>query len=254
MKKDCQLIATLPNLYNEKEIDKLLTCPLIYGARLNSGINNLMEPKQIADKLKVIKEKYHKRIWIDLKGRQLRVIAWANPLYEAIELNHEIEIEYPAKIVFRGSSTANILHTKKNKIILDRPPERAVGKGQSVNIIAKSLNIKGYLTKQDEELIKESKSVGLNDYMASFTESIDDIMDIKRLNSKAIIIPKIESKKGLDFATKYGQYFNLMAARDDLYSEIGNNIHMLKYLKAIIEKDKIKFNGAREVLEKYKEE
>ena len=41
--------------------------------------------------LKSLSEQYSKDIWLDLKGRQLRIAKWADPLYEAIELNHNID-------------------------------------------------------------------------------------------------------------------------------------------------------------------
>lgn len=238
MKKDCKLIGTLPSLYDDRSIDEMLRCPNISGVRLNSGVSELLTPKEIVEKLKILEEWYKKPIWIDLKGRQLRILSWADPLYEAVELNHEIELEYPAKILFRGSNEANIVRTLKNKIVLDRPPERAVGKGQSVNILAKSLTVKGYLTEQDKELITISKDYGLNRYMASFVEGIEDIGDIVRINPHAEIIAKIESEKGMQFVRDFGKHFSLMAARDDLYNETGRNIQMLKHLKEIILNDK----------------
>ena len=238
MKKYCKLIGTLPSLHDVKGIEFMLNSPDIQEVRLNSGVNDLLTPKEMVDKLKKIEDTYKKKVWIDLKGRQLRIESWADPSYEAIELNHEIEIEYPAKIIFRGSNESNIVHTRKNKIVLDRPPERAVGKGQSVNILAKSLNITGYLTDQDKALIEESSKVGLNNYMASFVENNDDLVEILRINPNAEIISKIESMKGMEFVLKQGQYFKLMAARDDLYNETGRNIKILKCLKEIITRDK----------------
>ncbi len=210
----------------------------IDSVRYNSGVNNLLNEKEVIERLKFLEDKYKKRVWIDLKGRQLRILAWADPMYEAIELNHEIEIEYPAKVVFRGSNESEIIHTKKNKIILSSPPEKAVGKGQSINIFAKSLNIKGYLTDSDKKLIEESRKAGMNYYMASFVESTNDLISILELNRDAKIISKIESMKGLEFIRNTLLSVNLMAARDDLFIESFQNIKMLKYLREIIEKDK----------------
>lgn len=236
MKKDCKLIGTLPSLHDDKGIDLMLSSKEIDEVRFNSGVNELLTVREIIQKLKILEEWYKKKIWLDLKGRQLRVNAWADPFYEAVELNHEIEIEYPAKIIFRGGNASNIVHTLRNKIVLDRPPERAVGKGQSVNILAKSLEIKGYLTEHDKELITLSRLYGLNNYMASFVENNSDLEEIYNLNQGAKVIAKIESVKGLDFIRSSG--IHLMAARDDLYIETGQKIAMLKYLKEIIQKDK----------------
>ena len=237
MKKDCKLIGTLPNLHDIRSISEMLESEEISSVRFNSGVNNLLSEREIVERLKLLEEKYKKKIWIDLKGRQLRVTSWADPKYEAVELNHEVEIEYPAKIVFRGGHESQILHTRGNKIILQEPPAKAVGKGQSVNLFAKSLDIKGYLTEQDKRLIEESAKVGMNNYMASFVESENDLMEILRLNSNASIISKIESMKGLEFIRNSRFNLSLMAARDDLYIETGQKLKMLKYLKEIIEKD-----------------
>lgn len=236
--KDYNLIATLPRLDDKESIDQVMKCDEIIGARFNSGVNNLMSPYEIVNRLKTISEYYHKKIWIDLKGRQLRINAWADPRYDVVELNHDIEIEYPAKIIFRGSTDANIFRTRGNKITIDTPPLRAVGKGQSVNIKAKSLLIKGFLTDMDKELLIESSKVGLNDYMASFVESEEDLKEILGFNRQANIISKIESVKGLEFINSISYPLSLMAARDDLYIELGMNKNMLKALRNIILKDK----------------
>lgn len=238
MKKDCKLIGTLPNLHDERGIDQMLSSEEISSVRFNSGVNNLLSEEEIVKRLKELEEKYKKRIWIDLKGRQLRITSWADTRYEVVELNHSIEVEYPAKIIFRGDHESEILHTRGNKLVLNHPPQKAIGKGQSVNIIAKSLDINGYLTDQDKRLIEESAKVRMNNYMASFVEKESDLMEILNLNSNAQIISKIESMKGLDFLNNTNFNLNLMAARDDLYIETFQNLKMLKYLKEIIEKDK----------------
>ena len=237
MKKDCKLIGTLPNLRDDNSIDEMMSSPLISEVRFNSGVNCLMSEEDIINRLKVLEMIYKKKIWIDLKGRQLRVNAWADPSYEAIELNHDIELEYPAKVIFRGSNESEILHTRGNKIILESPPERAVGKGQSINIIAKNLNILGYLTPADKRLLTESTKAGMNDYMASFIENESDLIEILKFNKNASIVSKIESKKGMDFINQTNMKLNLMAARDDLFIETGKDIEMLKHLRKIIAKD-----------------
>ena len=100
----------------------MMSSPLISEARFNSGVNSLMNEEDIINRLKVIETLYKKKIWIDLKGRQLRVNAWADPSYEAIELNHDIELEYPAKVIFRGSNESEILflNCKPNLIELSK--------------------------------------------------------------------------------------------------------------------------------------
>lgn len=237
MKKESNLIATLPNLNDAKSIEEMISYNEISSYRFNSGVNQLMSTEEIIKILKEIEEKTKKKIWIDLKGRQLRITSWANPNYEAIELNHDIEIEYPARVLFRDGTNSEIIRCRKNKILLANSPYHALGKGQSINIDAKSLEIKGYLTEQDRELIKISKEYNLNDYMASFIEELNDLVEIITLNKNANIISKIESIKGLRFILNNQIKLNLMAARDDLYTNLRNSYQILKYLRKIIELD-----------------
>lgn len=237
MKKECNLIATLPNLSDKKSIEEIISFNEINSFRFNSGVNQLMSTNEIIKRLKEIEETTKKKVWIDLKGRQLRITSWANPSYETIELNHDIDIEYPARILFRDGTSSEIIRCRGNKILLSDSPYHALGKGQSINIDAKSLEIKGYLTEQDKELISLSKEYDLNDYMASFVEEINDLIEIITLNKKANIISKIESIKGLRFIIDNQIKLNLMAARDDLYTNLRSSYQILKYLRKIIELD-----------------
>lgn len=231
------LIGTLPNLNDEKNLIEMINHPSIDAYRFNSGVNQLMNIDEIIKILKQIQEVTKKKVWIDLKGRQLRITSWANPTYEAIELNHEIEIEYPAKVLFRDGHTSEIIRCRKNKILLDRSPFHALGKGQSINIKAKSLEIKDYLTEEDKELLRLSEKYGINTFMASFIEEIDDLIEILRINPKAQIISKIETLKGIEFALNELTKINIMVGRDDLYTNLENSYLIIKYLKELIKKD-----------------
>lgn len=236
--KKCNLIATLPNLCDKESLEELLSINEISAFRFNSGINQLMTVEEIIQILLKIKEETKKKIWIDLKGRQLRITSWADPKYEVIELNHNISIEYPARVIYRDNTSSEIIRCRGNKIILKDAPYHALGKGQSINIHAKSLEIKGYLTEQDKELIELSKRYELNDYMASFIEELDDLIEIINLNKNANIIVKIESLKGLKFILDNTLRLNIMSARDDLYANLNSSYQTIKYLKELIKQDK----------------
>lgn len=238
MKKECSLIVTLPNLNDTHEINKIIDYDEIDSFRFNSGVNQLMSNKEIIERLNCISKLSGKKIWIDLKGRQLRVKSWGEVNYEAIELNHEIDIEYPAYVLFRDGSRCEIIRCRGNKILLKSCPFHAVGKGQALNIDAKYLKINGYLTNDDKELIYLSSLNGLNDYMASFVECYEDISEIFSLNNKANVISKIESLKGIKFILENRGYLNLMAARDDLFINSDSSYEMIDYLKKIISVDK----------------
>ena len=237
MSKECKLISTLPNLNDKRSLEEMLSFDEISEYRINSGVNQLMSTRELIERLKRIEEQTKKKVWIDLKGRQLRVETWANPSYEAIELNHEIEIEYPARVIFRDGTTSEIIRCRGNKILLSNSPYHALGKGQSVNIDAKSLEIKGYLTEQDKELISMSKEYDLNNYMASFIEEMNDLIEIIKRNKKENIVAKIESIKVLKFILENTLTLNTMSARDDLYTSLNHNYQTIRYLKRIIEKD-----------------
>lgn len=238
MKKDCSLIVTLPRIHNnERGLKEVFENDMVSSVRLNTGVNQLIDNKLLFEELSKLRELYKKIIWLDIKGRQLRINAWADTRYEVIELNHEIEVEYPAYIRFRDGSESEISYIRGNKLILREPPKEAVGKGQSVNIRAKSIDIKGYLTENDKELLTLSNAYGMNNIMASFVEDMNDLIEILKLNPNADIISKIESLKGIELI-KNNPYLKLMAARDDLYIENDYKASTLKYLKLIIEKDK----------------
>lgn len=237
MKKACTLIATLPNLNRMEKVQRVFADPNVSEVRFNTGSQTPFSIFGTLKRLKALSIKYNKTLWIDLKGRQLRVIKWADPLYSCIELNHNVNIEYPAKVYFRNGDTVNITHVKNgNKIFVDPLPRYAVGAGQSVNIIAKDLKIVGYLTERDKQYLSACRRLGIFNIMTSFVESFDDLVEIRKILPNAKIISKIESKKGMQFVST-SNITGLMAARDDLYLETGQNYSMLKDLRTIISKD-----------------
>lgn len=237
MKKDLTLIATLPNLNNRERVHEVLACPEIAEARFNTGVSTLMDADEVVELLKTLSVQYSKRIWLDLKGRQLRITRWADPQYEAIELNHRISVVYPAKIYFRNGGYRNIVRVSGNKILVDKPPREAVGAGQSVNIIAKSLEIEGYLTSRDKEYLTAAAKCGMTGVFASFVEELSDLGEIAEILPDAEIVSKIESIKGVELIKK-NKIGSLMAARDDLYLQSEQKYDMMHHLKAIIRSDK----------------
>jgi len=236
------LIATLPSADKRELVDKIFSHPLVDGARYNVGIRCPYGTKQALGNIKSVADKYNKKLWIDLKGRQLRIEKWADPTYGDIELNHEIEVEIPARIVFRGGHGTNITHIQSNRIYVNPNPEQAVGAGQAINILGKGFKIKGdYLTERDREHIRVAEGLGIHDYMLSFVEWPQDIQDVKALDKDSNLVLKIESLPGLEFvARKYSDHRDcqLMAARDDLFINIGENkFDAIKALELILEKD-----------------
>jgi len=187
---------------------------------------------------------YGKRLWIDIKGRQLRIEKWADPTYGDIELNHEISVPTPATIYFRGDESSTVVGVKGNKVYVDPPPPNALGAGQAINIISPELKIHGeYLTELDKEFIREGRKIGVNRVLLSFVEKNSDITDVTDINPDMHAIGlKIESIKGLKFV--YQDYEKtdktfLVWARDDMMINIGRNkANIIKEQKKIIYHDK----------------
>ncbi len=238
MKKDCMLIATVPSLNDMKGVEKVFSNPYVSELRFNTGVKVAYSESETLDILKALSVKYNKRIWIDIKGRQLRVSAWANPLYSCIELNHKIKVTYPAKVYFRNGDRVNITSIEDgNKLFVYPLPKEALGAGQSVNIIAESVDVDTYLTMKDVEYLKTCKEKGLVDIMASFVEEAEDLSKIYEFLPNANIVSKIESIKGINFILNSSN-LKLMAARDDLYLQCGEGYDMINHLRTIISKDK----------------
>jgi pyruvate kinase len=180
-----------------------------------------------------------KRLWIDLKGRQLRIVQWAVPTFGDIVLNHEIEVELPARIIFRGGESSEIVEVRGNRVFVDPPPATAVGQGQAVNVHARRLEVKGYLTEEDEEYLDACGSLGIFDVMLSFVEGPEDIAVVRSLLPGVRPVLKIESPAGLAFVRSAGPEglagSRLMAARDDLMVNIGGNpAEMLPALEELV--------------------
>ena len=238
MKKDCTLIATLPSMSNLANVEEVFKNPFIAEVRLNSGVQSAYSAMEAMHILQGMAEKYRKKLWVDVKGRQLKVIKWADPLYSCIELNHNVRVTTPAKVYFRNGDRVNIMHIRDgNKLFVDPLPRQALGAGQSINIIADDVFVDGYLTEKDREYLRICAEIGHNYVMASFVESYDDFKEILQILPKAQIVSKIESLKGVEFISN-NKLSNLMVARDDLYLQSGEGYSMINHLKTIIEKDK----------------
>jgi len=220
-----KIIGTMPPPQHEAQNMLIARHPLIEGARFNTGARSPYPPlKTLEMLLEAIGEK---DFWLDLKGRQLRIAKWAVPTYGDIELNHEIEINGPAKIIFRDGQSSLIIEAIGNKIYVEPDPPCAVGAGQAVNIHCDDLKIKGYFTEEDLAYIEAAKSLDFHNYMLSFVEEESDITGMIELDPNCQIVAKIESPKGLDFVDDvfpdYRDRVRLMAARDDLFTNIGDD-------------------------------
>ena len=213
---------------------------LIAGARFNVGARSPYSPHKTLEL--ILAAMGNKEFWIDLKGRQLRITKWAVPTYGDIELNHEIELDYPAEVIFRDGELCSIRKVVRNKIYVEPDPPEAIGAGQAINVHSANLIIKGYFTDEDLLYIEAAKNLSIHNYMLSFVEEESDIVEMIKLDPQCKIIAKIESPKGMDFVRniypKFKDRVNLMAARDDLFINIGNDKWaMLNALQELIAAD-----------------
>lgn len=246
------LIATLPAVHRKKLLEKIISHPSIDAVRYNSGAASAFSSEKTLAKVLEFTTKYNKQLWVDLKGRQLRISRWAVPKYGKIILNHEIDVDLPAKIFFRGNEWSEIKIVRGRAIFVDPPPRYAVGQGQAINIHGRNLKIRGYSAKSDFAYIRAACKLGICNFMLSFVEDMSDIHEVqdyiaKQLDSVSRLLKinlalKIESPQGLQFI-KFSVGFTiahlqLIAARDDLLINIGHNkAEILAAQKLIIEKD-----------------
>ncbi|MBL7058058.1 hypothetical protein ISS03_01855 [Patescibacteria group bacterium] len=234
------LIVTLPAAHQEELMLDIISHPLVDAVRYNIGTCSAFSPKLTLKKILWLTQRYNKKLWIDLKGRQLRIAKWAVPQYGRIFLNHKIKLTCPAKIFFRGGDWSFVKVVRRNEIFVDPLPRHALGEGQAINIAGDDLEIEGNLTEDDREYLQEARALGINNFMLSFVEREEDLLDVWTIHPEAQLVAKIESQKGMIFVEndyrKYTGRVNLMAARDDLYINIGPK-EILGALKKIVESD-----------------
>lgn len=233
--RDCKLIATIPAMTDLDKVRKIISSPYIYGVRWNTGIVSPYSVDVTLDILKEIAEEYKKILWVDIKGRQLRVDEWGNPLYSAIKLNHSVKVDGKARVKLRGEPLLELVGVNGREIFVNPLPRHAVGKGQSLNILG-NVSIDGYLTDLDIQYLKCCYRMGIFNIMASFIEDRQDIQDILNIDNRFEIVCKIESEKGIKNVSDFYDC-SLMAARDDLYIELQDYQKMEYSLQKIIMQD-----------------
>ncbi len=234
----CRLIATFPSFSNLGKIEQMLRSDVLYGARFNSGAFNSHSALETVATLKELSRQYGKRLWIDLKGRQLRVTRWSAPEYQCIEVNHRFTVSLPAKLLLRGEEPLDIVEVSGNRIIVDPLPRHAVGEGQAVNVLGGEPEIEGYLTDKDMEYLEACRQLDVRDVMISYAETPEDVAAVKTLLPDANIVCKIESEKGAAAAADFAAAgCTLMAARDDLYIETGFAPEILGTVRSFAQAD-----------------
>ncbi len=168
------------------------------------------------------------------------------PPWADITIDRKITLDFskgPVKCWFHdGTLSAHVVEIiDGNRLIMLDGPQKIVGGGESINITDPSLEVEGYFTDLDLRYIKAAGETGIHHYMVSFVEENSDLESLLEKDPHAVIVAKIESLKGLQWVAKhYSRYrgkVRLMAARGDLYTEVGRPDHIVGALKEIISAD-----------------
>jgi pyruvate kinase len=216
-------------------LDEVAGHPLVCGFRLNSVMPLKDGPAEALQRLRA----FGQPLWVDLKGRQLRVVGAAIPPYTEVHLSHHIRVDTPVDAFFNdGNECVRVVAVDGDRLILEDGPRRLVGPGESVNIVHPSLKVEGTLTETDQAYLSAMRELGLKRVMLSYVESPSDADEVKGLLPDAELMLKIETQRGLDYARKHrASQGQLMAARGDLYVEVLRPHRIVSALRDIIEVD-----------------
>lgn len=216
-------------------LDEVAAHPLVSGLRLNTVMPVREGPREALERLSGLGQP----LWVDLKGRQLRVVGAAIPPYSAIQLSHRIRVDTPVDAYFAdGTERVRVAAVDGDRLILEDGPRRLVGPGESVNIPHASLEIEGTLTETDRAYLDAMRESGLTRVMLSYVERAEDAQEARALLPGAEVMQKIETRRGLDYARQHGAAEGpLMAARGDLYVEVVRPHLVVGALREIITAD-----------------
>jgi hypothetical protein len=216
-------------------IDDVARHPIVRGLRLNTVMPLRESPRQVLERLRT----FGHPLWVDLKGRQLRVVGAAIPPYTEVKLSHRIKVQTPVDAYFSdGNERVRVAAVDGDRLILADGPRRLIGPGESVNIPDPSLEIEGTLTGTDCAYLSAMKELGMKHVMLSYVEKPEDVQEVHEALPHAEVMLKIETQRGLDFAHQHGaKYGQLVAARGDLYVEVSRPHKITGALKTIIKAD-----------------
>lgn len=209
--------------------------PLVCGLRLNTVMPLKESPVQVLERLSALGQP----LWVDLKGRQLRVVGAAIPPYTEVRVSHRLRVPTPVDAFLSdGDEQARIAAVDGDRLILEDGPRRLIGPGESVNIIHPALEIEGTLTELDCTYLAAMREVGLKRVMLSYVERPSDAEEVRSLLPGADVLLKIESQRGLAFVREHGSgQGRLLAARGDLYVEVLQPHRVVGALRDIIKAD-----------------
>jgi pyruvate kinase len=199
-------------------LEEVASHPIVTGLRLNTVMPVKGGYRETLERLAAL----GRPLWVDLKGRQLRVVEAAVPPFTAVRVSHRVAVTTPADAFFSdGREYARVVEVDGDRLILEESPRRVVGPGESINIVARDLEIEGTLTPTDRAYLAAMREAKLSRVMLSYVESERDVAEVRELLPNAEVVLKIESLRGLDLVYRKGSSLGrLMAARGDLYIEV----------------------------------
>lgn len=209
--------------------------PMVCGLRLNTVMPLKEGPEEALERLGALGQP----LWVDLKGRQLRVVGAAIPPYTEVRLSHPICVKTPVDAFFAGGNeTARVAAVDGDRIILEDGPRRLIGPGEGVNIVHPTLRVEGTLTETDRAYLAAMRDLGLKRVMLSYVESPADVDEVRELLPGAEVVLKIESERGLAYTRQHkAAHGRLMAARGDLYIEVLYPHRVIGALRDIVTAD-----------------
>lgn len=216
-------------------LEELARHSLVGGFRLNTVMPVRGGPIEALKRLQA----FDQPLWVDLKGRQLRVAGAAIPPYTAVRLSHRIHVNTPVDAFFSdGDERVRVMAVEGDRLILEDGPRRLIGPGESVNIVHPSLRIEGTLTETDRAYLAAMRDLGLKRVMVSYVENLSDAEEVQHLLAGAEVMLKIETQRGLEYAREHGaSQGRLVAARGDLYVEVLRPHRIIGALRVIIAAD-----------------
>ena len=210
--------------------------PLVAGFRLNTVMPLAGEtPREALARLSALGPP----LWVDLKGRQLRVVEAAVPPFTAVRVSHRLRVPTPCDVFFGdGREAARLLAVDGDRLVLDEGPRRVIGPGESVNVVHPGLEVEGTLTGSDRAYLAAMRDLGLTTAMLSFVEKEEDVAELVAELPGAEPMLKVESRRGLAFAGRHGARLGrLVAARGDLFVEVREPHRLVGALRDVIAAD-----------------
>jgi pyruvate kinase len=217
-------------------LEEVAAHPLVVGLRLNTVMPLREGPAALLERL----GRLGPPVWVDLKGRQLRVAAAGIPPFTEVRLSHPIRVRTPVDAWFSdGHEPVRVAAVDGDRLILADGPRRLVGPGESVNIVDPSLSVEGTLTARDHEYLEAMGKADNRRVMLSYVERPSDVEEVRGLLPNADLVLKIENDRGLAFAREHGPRLGrLCAGRGDLYVEVRRPHRIVGALRTIVAADR----------------